>query len=220
MCKFNGNQPWGNLKDSALRIDTGHGPPALEVKDLCKDYRTGFLRQKISALRNVSLQVPKGEVLALLGPNGSGKTTLLKIITGLVRQTSGSFRILGSPLNLTTKARVGFLPDKPHHYPFLSAWETLCFYADIFGYRGQDKEDRIARAVSLVRIQDKKDLPLRFFSKGMLQRVALAQALLNEPDLLILDEPIGALDPWGVCLMKDIFQGIPKLFNFLARDLR
>ena len=186
--------------------ETSSAPAALEVFNLCKDYRVGTLRRKVGALREVSFSVREGRIFGLLGPNGSGKTTLLKIVTGLARPTRGDFRVLGRRLDGKAKARLGFLPDKPHHYPFLTPWETLSFYADIFGMTGRTKGDRIEEVLSLVKMGEKKDLRLRYFSKGMLQRVALAQAILNDPDLLILDEPTGALDPWGIRLMKDIFR--------------
>lgn len=199
--------------DSASGTES-HGPgrpPILEINNLSKEYCTGIFRKTIAALRDVSFDVPAGTIFALLGPNGSGKTTLIKIVLGLVRPSCGTVRILGQNLNSAVKGRIGFLPDKPHHYAFLSAWETLSFYADVFGFKDPRKKDQIEKVLSLVQMQDQKDLPLRHFSKGMLQRLALAQALLNDPDLLILDEPIGALDPWGVHLMKDIFESMKKV---------
>lgn len=178
---------------------------AIEVKELSKDYRTGFLRRRTPALRGVSFAVPAGKVFGLLGANGSGKTTLIKIITGLMRPTGGSFTVLGRELDSGTKARMGYLPDKPHLHPFLTPFETLSFYADIFGLSGKQKNERIEEVLSLVGMQEKRNVRLRYFSRGMLQRVALAQGILNDPDLLILDEPIGALDPWGIRLMRDVF---------------
>lgn len=178
---------------------------AIEARGLGKDYRTGFLRKRIPALRDATFVVPSGKIVALLGSNGSGKTTLLKILAGLAAPTRGSFQILGSVLNNALKARMGFLPDKAHHYPFLTAWESLSFTADLFSLAGQRKKERIEQVLALVHMQANRDLPLKYFSKGMLQRVALAQALLNDPDLLLLDEPISALDPWGVRFLREIF---------------
>jgi ABC-2 type transport system ATP-binding protein len=180
------------------------------VQNLWKIYRTGLLHKQIIALKDVSLRVLPGKIFALLGSNGSGKTTLIKIVTGLVRPTRGSFRLWDSPLGTRIKAQIGFLPDNPHHYSFLTPCEVLSFYADIFGLRGQQKKQRIEEVLSLVKMGDHRHMRLRFFSKGMLQRIALAQALLNDPQLLILDEPIGALDPWGVRLMQEIFEGRKK----------
>ncbi len=183
---------------------------ALQVRGISKVYRTGFLRKKNIALKNITLSVPVGSIFGLLGPNGSGKTTLIKIVTGLVGPTAGSFQVMGRPLDKIAKARLGYLPDKPHHYSFLTPTETLSFFADLFGMNGTQKKERMEEVLLLVGMQDKRQQRLNTFSKGMLQRVALAQALLNDPDLLILDEPIGGLDPWGLRLLKDVFLSMKK----------
>ncbi len=186
------------------------GPAALEVTSLRKDFRTGVFRRKIPALRDVSFSIPQGRIVALLGPNGSGKTTLIKILTGLVRPTGGSFRILGEKLSVRVRSRIGFMPDRFHQYPFLTPQETLSFDADIFGLRGKAKVERIERVLDAVGIRAQKNVRMRYFSKGMLQRVTLAQALINDPDLLILDEPISALDPRGVRLMRAILASLKE----------
>ncbi len=196
--------------NSASNTDGSQQAAALEIRNICKEYRTGLLRKKIRALSDVSIDVPTGSVFALLGPNGSGKTTLLKIIIGLCKANSGHVRLLGQSLSTAIKRRIGFLPDNPHHYGFLSAAETLSFYADVFGFIGQRKKEHVEKVLALVKMQDKKNLPLRYFSKGMLQRIALAQALINDPELLILDEPVGALDPGGVRVMKTLFETMKK----------
>ena len=190
-------------------IDPGRAV-AIEARGLGKEYRTGFLRKKSVALRDATFAVPAGKIVALLGANGSGKTTLLKIITGLIAPSGGSFRVLGSVLNNAVKGRMGFLPDKAHHYSFLTARETLSFTADLFGFEASRKKERIEEVLALMQMDSKKDIALRCFSKGMLQRVALAQALFNDPDLLLLDEPIGGLDPWGMRLMREIFEARKK----------
>ncbi len=181
---------------------------AISVSHLAKHFRAGLLRKKAYALRDVSLEIPQGKAFALLGPNGSGKTTLIKILTGLMRPSQGTFRILGRPLDGAVKGRIGYLPDKAHHYPFLTPRESLAFYADIFGLRSAQKASRIDKVLQQVGMSPYRDKRQRHFSKGMLQRVALAQALLNDPDVLILDEPIGALDPWGLRCMRDVFEGM------------
>jgi ABC-2 type transport system ATP-binding protein len=172
---------------------------ALSTIDLTKDYHVGFWRRRpYRALDCLSLQVEAGEVFGFLGPNGAGKTTTLKLLMQLVFPTSGRAEILGRPLDdFRMKRRIGYLPENPYFYDYLTAEELMTYFAALFGYRGHDRRTRAARLLDEVGIGGERRLPLRKFSKGMLQRVGIAQALINDPELVILDEPMSGLDPLG-----------------------
>jgi ABC-2 type transport system ATP-binding protein len=172
---------------------------AIETHELSKDYFVGFFRPRpYRALDAMSLAVEPGEVFGFLGPNGAGKTTTLKLLMQLVFPTSGSARILGRPLgDLEVKRRIGYLPENPYFYDYLSAEELLTYFAGLFGYRGADRTTRVNRLLDEVGLGAERRLPLRKFSKGMVQRVGLAQALINDPELVFLDEPMSGLDPLG-----------------------
>ncbi|MBI3932206.1 MAG: ABC transporter ATP-binding protein [Acidobacteria bacterium] len=185
------------------------GTPAevvLEVRNLSKSYRAGHLRARLRpALKDLSLTVRRGEIFGYLGPNGSGKTTTLKILMGLVFPDSGSATILGAPLeDLSWKYRAGYLPEQPYFYDYLTAREYLDYVGRLCGLPVSVRRERCARLLELVGLGHSTDVPLRRFSKGMLQRVGLAQALVNDPDLVILDEPMSGLDPLGRRLVRDI----------------
>jgi ABC-2 type transport system ATP-binding protein len=174
--------------------------PALAAQDLTKDYRVGFWRKRpYRALDQLTLEVEAGEVFGFLGPNGAGKTTTLKLLMQLVFPTAGRAEILGRPLgDLSAKRRIGYLPENPYFYDYLSAEELLAYYASLFGIRGAaDRRARAGRLLDEVGIGGERRMQLRKFSKGMLQRVGIAQALINEPELVILDEPMSGLDPLG-----------------------
>ena len=173
--------------------------PALATFDLTKDYPVGFWRKRpYRVLDRLSLAVDAGEVFGFLGPNGAGKTTTLKLLMQLVFPTSGRAEILGRPLgDLEMKRRIGYLPEHPYFYDYLTAEELLLYFAALFGYRGSERRARTARLLDEVGIGAERRLQLRKFSKGMLQRVGIAQALLNDPELVILDEPMSGLDPLG-----------------------
>ena len=173
--------------------------PALATHELTKDYAIGFWRKRPRrALDRLSLQVEGGEVFGFLGPNGAGKTTTLKLLMQLVYPTSGDAEILGRPLgDLDAKRRVGYLPENPYFYDYLTAEELLHYFASLFGINGADRRTRVDRLLDDVGIGAERRLQLRKFSKGMLQRVGLAQALVNQPELVILDEPMSGLDPLG-----------------------
>src|SRR4051812_37475080 len=173
--------------------------PALATFELTKDYETGFWRKRpYRALDRLSLQVETGEVFGFLGPNGAGKTTTLKLLMRLVFPTSGRAEILGYSLDaLAMKRRIGYLPENPYFYDYLTAEELLVYFAALFGYRGAERRTRTARLLDEVGIGAERRMALRKFSKGMLQRVGIAQALINDPDLVILDEPMSGLDPLG-----------------------
>ena len=172
---------------------------AIETHELSKDFLTGFWRPRpYRALDRLTLSVDEGEVFGFLGPNGAGKSTTLKLLMQLLYPTSGSGRILGRPVgDLSVKQRLGFLPENPYFYDHLTAEELLMYFARIFGFRGADAAARVARVLDDVGLGAERRLRLRQYSKGMVQRVGLAQALLNEPDVVFLDEPMSGLDPLG-----------------------
>jgi ABC-2 type transport system ATP-binding protein len=172
---------------------------AIATFELTKDYAIGFWRKRpYRALDRLTLDVAPGEVFGFLGPNGAGKTTTLKLLMRLVFPTSGRAEILGQPLgNLDVKRRLGYLPENPYFYDYLTAEELLTYFARLFGYRSAEARTRASRLLDEVGIGAERRLQLRKFSKGMLQRVGIAQALINEPELVILDEPMSGLDPLG-----------------------
>jgi ABC-2 type transport system ATP-binding protein len=172
---------------------------AIEIEELSKDFLTGFWRPRpYRALDRLTLSVDEGEVFGFLGPNGAGKSTTLKLLMQLLYPTSGSARILGRPVgDREVKQRIGFLPENPYFYDHLTAEELLTYFARLFGLRGADASARAARVLDDVGLGAERRLRLRQYSKGMVQRVGLAQALLNEPDVVFLDEPMSGLDPLG-----------------------
>jgi ABC-2 type transport system ATP-binding protein len=173
--------------------------PALATHELSKEYAVGFWRKRpYRALDRLTLAVEPGEVFGFLGPNGAGKTTTLKLLMRLVFATSGRAEILGKPIgDLEVKRRIGYLPEHPYFYDYLTAQELLSYFAGLFGYRGAERTTRVNRLLDEVGIGAERRLQLRKFSKGMLQRVGIAQALLNDPELVIFDEPMSGLDPLG-----------------------
>jgi len=180
-------------------------PAALEVRDLHKSFKTGFFLKKRKVLKGISFSVEQGEIFGYLGPNGAGKTTTIKCLMGLIFPETGRMRILDLPFDsLRAKARVGFLPENPYFYDYLTAREFLHFYGQLFRLGKQGRETKISSLLRLVDLEDSADLQLRKFSRGMLQRIGLAQSLLNEPSLVILDEPLGGLDPIGRKEIRDI----------------
>jgi len=179
---------------------------AISVSDLAKTYRTGlFSRSSVQALRGVSLNVPPGAIFGLLGPNGAGKTTLVKILLGLVHPSAGSAHLFGTSSHRpAARERVGFLPEN-HQFPgFLTAAQTLHVYGRLADVPVAARENRIPDLLSRVDLADRADTKVKTFSKGMLQRLGLAQALLNKPDLLFLDEPTSGVDPVGRRAIRDI----------------
>ncbi len=172
---------------------------ALATHELTKDYAIGFWRKRpYRALDRLTLEVEPGEVFGFLGPNGAGKTTTLKLLMQLVYPTSGRAEILGRPVgDLAAKQRIGYLAENPYFYDHLTAEELLHYFAELFGIRGAERRTRVNALLDDVGIGAERRLQLRKFSKGMLQRVGIAQALVNEPELVILDEPMSGLDPLG-----------------------
>lgn len=179
----------------------------LELENLGKTYKKSHLgRTTVSrGIENISLQIKQGEVFGLLGPNGAGKTTMIKLILGLLFPTSGQVKIYGVPAHLPeARKRVGFLPEVPYFYKYLTAREVLKFYGNLSLINSAILPERINEALKLVRMNEHADRPMREYSKGMLQRVGLAQAMLHNPDLLIFDEPAGGLDPVGIREMREL----------------
>lgn len=172
---------------------------ALATNELTKDFAVGFWRKRpYRALDRLTLTVEPGEVFGFLGPNGAGKTTTLKLLMRLVFPTSGTAELLGRPLgDLDVRRRLGYLPENPYFYDYLTAEELLQYFAGLFGHGPAERRARASQLLDEVGIGAERRLQLRKFSKGMLQRVGIAQALINEPDLVILDEPMSGLDPLG-----------------------
>jgi ABC-2 type transport system ATP-binding protein len=172
---------------------------AIKTEGLTKHYKVGFWRPRpYIALDNLTLSVAKGEVFGFLGPNGAGKTTTLKLLMQLIYPTSGRAEILGSPVgDVTVKQRIGYLPENPYFYDNLTAEELLVYFARMFGCSAREGRERAARLLDEVGIGAERRFQLRKFSKGMVQRVGIAQALINEPELVFLDEPMSGLDPLG-----------------------
>jgi ABC-2 type transport system ATP-binding protein len=173
--------------------------PALATYELTKDFAVGFWRKRpYRALDHLTLSVEPGEVFGFLGPNGAGKTTTLKLLLQLVFPTSGRAELLGRPAgDLSARRRIGYLPENPFFYDHLTAEELLTYFAALFGMGAAERRRRVAGMLDEVGIGAERRLQLRKFSKGMLQRVGIAQALINEPELVILDEPMSGLDPLG-----------------------
>ncbi len=197
-------------------------PPVVQTFELRKAYRAGFwLNQKIVSLKSCSLTVYRGETFGLLGPNGAGKTTLLKLLLGIVRPSSGRGVLLGQPLgNRAVKQRIGYLPENPYFYDYLTGWEFLQMAAGIFQIPASVQRQRLTHLLELVGLSQAvaRKKQLRQYSKGMLQRVGMAQALINEPELVFLDEPMSGLDPLGRYQMREIIlslqaQGKTIFFN-------
>ncbi|MHB0976861.1 MAG: ABC transporter ATP-binding protein [Candidatus Aquicultorales bacterium] len=178
---------------------------ALELANLSKTYKVGFRRTPRTAVVDVSLSIPTGKVFGLLGPNGAGKTTTIKMAVGFLRPDSGSVRIFGMDAkDPKVRAGLGFLPEHPYFYPHLTAEKALDFYAQLFRIRRSARREKTEKLLDLVGLTDSKTLQLGKFSKGMLQRLGIAQALVNDPELLIVDEPASGLDPIGQVEMRNL----------------
>jgi ABC-2 type transport system ATP-binding protein len=181
---------------------------AIEILDLEKSYSVGFWRKRPKlALRPLRLTIEEGEVFGFLGPNGAGKTTTLKLLMGLVFPTAGSARILGLDMHdPRVKSEIGFLPEQPYFYDHLSARELLNYYGQLSGVPAKERSARVEKMLGRVGLTDSAGVQLRKFSKGMLQRVGLAQAILHDPKLVFLDEPMSGLDPSGRREVRDLIQ--------------
>ena len=179
--------------------------PAIRIRDLEKVFPVPLRRRQVVALRGLSLDIPAGHVYGLLGPTGSGKSTTLKILLGLVAPTSGSTEIFGiSSDKVASRADVGFLPENPYFYKFLTGAETIRFYGTLCGLGGRKLSDRVTELLEIVGLTEAGDRRVGNYSKGMLQRIGLAQALVHDPRLLILDEPTAGVDPAGSRQIRDL----------------
>jgi ABC-2 type transport system ATP-binding protein len=179
---------------------------AIEILGLEKTYMVGFWRKRPKrALQPLHLTVDDGEIFGFLGPNGAGKTTTLKMLMGLVSPTAGTARILGKDwIDPEVKAQIGFLPEQPYFYDYLTAHELLDYYGQLSGVPGKDRKNRVEEVLQRVGLTDIKGIQLRKFSKGMLQRAGIAQAILHNPKLVFLDEPMSGLDPLGRRDVRDL----------------
>ena len=180
--------------------------PAIEITELTKDFQQGFWkRRRFRALDRLNLEVQQGEVFGLLGPNGSGKTTTQKLLLRLIFPSSGSMRILGRPVTDTSvHARIGYLPENPYFYDYLTAEEFLHYVGHLFSLTAEVRKTRVRTLLNQVKLGAERRFPLRKLSKGMLQRVGIAQSLMNDPELLFLDEPLSGLDPVGRREIRDL----------------
>jgi ABC-2 type transport system ATP-binding protein len=183
---------------------------AIATENLTKDYALGFWRKRpYRALDGLTLHVEPGEIFGFLGPNGAGKTTTLKLLLQLVFPTSGRAEILGRPVgDAGVRRRIGYLPENPYFYDHLSAVELLDYFGRLFGLSSADRAARVPRLLDQVGLGAERRLPLRRFSKGMLQRVGLAQAIVNEPEVVFLDEPMSGLDPIGRRMVRELMLGL------------
>ncbi|MEX1116672.1 MAG: ABC transporter ATP-binding protein [Akkermansiaceae bacterium] len=170
-----------------------------------KDFKTSFRREMLRAVDDVSIRIMPGEVYGLIGPNGSGKSTTMKALLGLVAPTAGTCAIFGKDsLKVDSRNDVGFLPENPYFYKHLSGAETLRFYGKLCGLKGRPLEERVSELLALVDLEEARDRRIGGYSKGMLQRIGLAQALVQEPRLVILDEPTAGVDPIGSRQIRDL----------------
>jgi ABC-2 type transport system ATP-binding protein len=188
------------------------GSPAIEIEGLTKDYAIGFWRKRNRrALDSLSFQVQEGEVFGFLGPNGAGKTTTIKLLMGLIFPTSGTARIRGRSIEDVKMHRdIGFLPEQPYFYDYLTARELLDYSARFFGFTAADRRERVDRYLEKVGLSAAANVQLRKFSKGMLQRVGIAQAILHDPKVVFLDEPTSGLDPVGRREVREIILELKK----------
>jgi ABC-2 type transport system ATP-binding protein len=185
--------------------------PALELKGLRKTYKGHLSLTSREVIRGLDLAVDTGEVFGLLGQNGAGKTTTIKMILSLIFPDAGSIRIFGQDAShVAVRHRIGFLPENPFFYEYLTGREFLDFYGQLFGHDAERRRRRSAEVLEAVGMASRADLPLRKYSKGMLQRIGMAQALLNDPDLVILDEPMSGLDPIGRREFRDLILGLKE----------
>jgi ABC-2 type transport system ATP-binding protein len=179
---------------------------AIETQNLTKEYPHGFLHLKRkTSLENLTMQVEDGEVFGFLGPNGAGKSTTIKLLMGIIFPTAGSAQILGKPVSdVSMHQDIGYLPEQPYFYDYLTAAEVLDYFARFHGFRAAERKERVQKMLRKVGLETTGKIQLRKFSKGMLQRVGLAQAIVHDPKLLILDEPMSGLDPVGRREVRDI----------------
>ena len=183
----------------------------IETRSLSKVYRDFWGRQKVRALKALDLEIRRGEIFGLLGPNGSGKTTTMKLLLGLLFPTSGQALVFGQDATEVTKnERIGYLPEESYLYRFLNAEETLDFYGKLFDMPADVRRKRVGELIEMVGLTGAKRRQLKEYSKGMTRRIGLAQALINDPELVLLDEPTSGLDPIGTRDIKDLILNLKK----------
>jgi ABC-2 type transport system ATP-binding protein len=192
----------------------------IEVRNLTKDFRVGFWKNKpVRALDDLCLEVNKGDVFGFLGPNGAGKTTTLKLLMNLLRATAGSARILGEPVeSVSMRRRIGYLPENPYFYDYLTPDELLAYVGSLFGIRQPALGKKVRGLLEKVGLAESGRLQLRKFSKGMVQRIGIAQAIINDPEVVFLDEPMSGLDPLGRREVREVIvslkdQGVTVFFS-------
>lgn len=184
---------------------------AISLKNLTRVYPIPLRRGRLVAVKDLSFEVQEGEVYGLLGPNGSGKSTTLKMLLGLVTPTSGTAEVFGHDSRaFAARHEVGFLPENPYFYKFLTAEETLMFYGKLCGMRGAALKNRVAELLALVGLEDARHRRVGGYSKGMLQRIGLAQAIIQDPRLVVLDEPTAGVDPVGSRQIRDLILDLKK----------
>lgn len=183
----------------------------VDVNQVTKVFRDFWRRPKVSAVKNVSFHIKRGEVFGLLGPNGSGKSTTIKMLLGLLFPTKGNIRVLGqSPRDVQVKRRIGYLPEESYLYAYLSSGETLDFYGQLFDLSSTERKQRTEQLLEMMGLKHARNRVVGEFSKGMARRIGLAQALINDPDFIILDEPTSGLDPIGCRQVKDLIRTLAQ----------
>lgn len=193
------------MKKASAPPQNSRPAAAIETTSLTKVFRDFWGRPRVTAVDNLNISVPRGSVFGLLGPNGSGKSTTIKMLLGLLRPTTGGSRIMGDAFSKRgTRAKVGYLPETSNLHPFLTPRETLHLYAKLFDLPKTERIARTEQLIKMIGLEKAADRPIGAFSKGMARRVGLAQALINNPDLVILDEPTSGLDPLGRRQVKDV----------------
>ena len=185
--------------------------PAVQINHLVKEFPSPFRKTKVKAVDDVSLTIMPGEVYGLIGPNGSGKSTSMKALLGLLAPTAGSCHVFGkNSMKTDSRQEIGFLPENPYFYKHMSGEETLRFYAKLCGMRGKEVNKRVDEMLEMVTLQDARKRRIGGYSKGMLQRIGLAQALIHDPRLLILDEPTAGVDPVGSRQIRDLIVNLKE----------
>ncbi|MBI5528149.1 MAG: ABC transporter ATP-binding protein [Deltaproteobacteria bacterium] len=187
------------------------GNDVISIEHASKTFRTGFLYRKVEAVRDVTFSVEEGDIFGFLGPNGAGKTTTIKMLMGLIFPTGGTLSIFGRPhTDIASRAALGYAPEQPYFYEYLTGSEFLDYYGQLFGVPSAERRRRIPLLFEMVGLRNCADLALRRYSKGMLQRIGIAQALVNDPRLLVLDEPMSGLDPIGRREIRDLILALKK----------